>query len=128
MTSREPTAVAVTNSKPIDYETFQESFPKACNTWFSSSSISTNLQAIVESFEVTAEQFETLTQNLQLQRYITLIDGKIHFDELPGPPHREIIGEATNLLGKQLADQISTTIGHAGDSSGISSTFLFSTV
>ena len=102
MTSSQPSVVADTNSDTIDYETFRKSFDKAYNTWFSSNSIPTNLRAIVGSYEVTPEEFEKLTTNRQFQRYIALIDGKIRFDELPGPPHGAIIGKMIKLLGRQL--------------------------
>lgn len=58
----------------------------------------------MESYEVTVEEFEKLTTNRQFQRYIALIDGKIRSDELPGPPHCEIIGKVIQLLGRQLND------------------------
>ena len=55
----------------------------------------------MESYEVTVDEFENLTNNRQFQRYIALIDGKIRFDELPGPPHGAIIGKVIKLLGTQ---------------------------
>lgn len=58
----------------------------------------------MESYEVTAEEFEKLITNRQFQCYTALIDDKINFDELPGPPHGEIIGEMIQLLGRQLND------------------------
>jgi hypothetical protein len=56
----------------------------------------------VESYEITAEEFEKLTKNRQFQHYIALIAGKIRFDELPGPPHGAVIGKLIKLLGRQL--------------------------
>jgi len=60
------------------------------------------LRKIVESYEVTAREFEQLTENCQFQRYVALIDSKIRFDERPSPPHGAIIGQMTKLLVTQL--------------------------
>ena len=109
MTSSQPSVVADTNSDTINFETFRKSFDKAYNTWFRSNSIPTNLRTIVESYEVTAEEFEKLTTNRQFQRYMALIDGKIRFDEPPDPPHGAILGKMIKLLGGQLENLISCT-------------------
>ena len=102
MTSSQPSVVTDTNTEIIDYETFRNSFDKAYNTWFRSNFITKDLRTIVESYEITAEEFENLTKNRQFQRYIALIEGKIRFDELPGPPHGAVIGKMIKLLGRQL--------------------------
>ena len=101
MTSSQRNIVADTTTKTIDHATFRKSFDKAYNNWFRSNSIPADLRAIVESYEVTVDEFENLTNNRQFQRYIALIDGKIRFDELPGPPHGAIIGKVIKLLGTQ---------------------------
>jgi hypothetical protein len=93
---------AVTSSEPIDYEAFRKSFTKAYNSWFRSRSIEPILRSIIESYDLTAEQFDNLTGNRQLQRYITLVDGKIRFEELPETPHGEIIGALIQLLNMQM--------------------------
>ena len=102
MTSSQRSVVADTNTETVDYETFRKSFDKAYNTWFQSNFITEDLRAIVESYENTAEEFEKLTKNRQFQGYIALIEGKIRFDELPGPPHGAVVGKLIKLLGRQL--------------------------
>lgn len=89
-------------ASPIDYETFRKSFDKAYIAWSRTNSITPELRSIVESYELTADEFEKLITNRQLQRYIALIDGKIRFDEPPGPPLGEIIGKMIKTIGRQL--------------------------
>ena len=102
MTSPQPTAVVDPEAEVTDNETFKKSFDKAYNTWFRWNLIAADLRKIVESYEVTAEEFEQLAGNRQSRRYIALINGRIRFDELSGPPHGAIIGRITKLLGTQL--------------------------
>lgn len=106
MSSGHSNVVSSANADIMDYEAFRKTFDKAYNAWFRTNFILPELRAVVESYEITADQFEKLTENRQFQRYISLIDGKVRFDELPGPPHGAIIGELTNILGRQLVVQI----------------------
>jgi len=54
------------------------------------------------SDELSAEQFEKPTKNGQLDRYITLVDGNIHFYQSPAPPHGEIISDFIQIFANQL--------------------------
>jgi hypothetical protein len=87
---------------PFDFKEFRKRFDSAYNEWFACNAISADLRSIIESQEISAEQFEILTKNRQFQKYIALIDGKIRFDELPGPPHGSIIYQLTRSIGRQL--------------------------
>jgi hypothetical protein len=102
MTSTISRVVGDTKTETINYETFRKSFDTAYKTWFRSNSIAQNLRKIMNSYQVTPEEFEKLTQNREFQHYIALIDGKIRFDELPGPPHGAIVGSMVKLLARQL--------------------------
>lgn len=50
----------------------------------------------------TIPEFEKLTLNKQYQRYITLEEGKIRFDELPLRPHGEIVGLLNSVIARQV--------------------------
>jgi hypothetical protein len=51
---------------------------------------------------LTMDEFDQLTMNKQLQRYIALLDGRIKFFDIPNCPHAEIIGHLTFTIGNQL--------------------------
>ena len=102
MTRNQPAAVAGRKTESVDGETLRREFDTAYNAWFRSNYIAPDLRAVVESYDVTAEEFEKLTRNQQFQRYISLIEGKIRLDELPGPPHGALIGKVVKILGHQL--------------------------
>jgi hypothetical protein len=48
------------------------------------------------------DEFDQLTMNKQLQRYIALLDGRIKFFDIPNCPHGELIGHLTFAIGNQL--------------------------
>ena len=102
MTRSQTRVCADANTETLDSEAFRKSFDKAYNIWFRSNFIPTDLRAILESYEATAEEFEKITNNRQFQRHIALIGGKVRFDELPGSPHGAIIGKMIKLLGMEL--------------------------
>jgi hypothetical protein len=56
----------------------------------------------LNQYFVDVEDFLKLTKNRNLQRYISLIDNHIRFDEIPGSPHGELINYITLLLGNQF--------------------------
>jgi hypothetical protein len=84
------------------FKAFRKTFARAYNIWYRSNSLPPELRTEVESRKVTADEFEKLTLNLQFQRYIALIDGRIRFDELPGRPHGAIIGTIDRAFVHQL--------------------------
>jgi hypothetical protein len=51
---------------------------------------------------VSIAEFDKLTANKQLQRYISLLDGRIIMHEVPDCPHGEVIGHITFSIGGQL--------------------------
>jgi hypothetical protein len=51
---------------------------------------------------VTLAEFDRLTMNKQLQRYIALLDGRIEVYEVPNCPHGEVIGYITLSICNQL--------------------------
>lgn len=95
--------IASEDAEPaFDLKDFRKLFDSAYNQWFAHNAIDPDLRIAIESQRISVEQFERLTKNRQFQKYIALIDGKIRFDELPGPPHGSIIYHLTRILGHQL--------------------------
>jgi len=86
----------------FDLKQFRKLFDRAYREWFSNNTISPELRKEIESYDVSAEDFEKITLNRQYQRYVALIEGRIRFDELPGPPHGAVIGRIVKTLEKQL--------------------------
>lgn len=91
-----------TGEATFDLPKFKNLFNRAYNEWFQTTLISEDLRKAVESQDVSIELFEKLTLNRQFQRYITLIDGRIRFDELPSDPHGEIIGCVIEMISTQV--------------------------
>jgi Uma2 family endonuclease len=56
--------------------------------------------------EVTLAEFDRLTENKQYARYISLIDGRIIFHEVPNAPHGQIIDYLAFNLNTQLDRQM----------------------
>lgn len=56
--------------------------------------------ARITSVHVSEEDFLKLTESRELAKYIALIDYRIRFDELPLPPHGEIISYLSDLLSE----------------------------
>lgn len=102
MSSSKSNIVSSAKFHVVDYDTLRKSFNKAYNVWFKNNFIPEELYSEIKSYEVTPEEFDKLTKNRQLQRYIALIDGIIRFDELPVPPHGAIIGTINKSLARQL--------------------------
>lgn len=86
----------------FDFKKFRSLFDRAYQSWFSTKYIPLELRQQVESQDISIDDFLRLTKNRQFQRYISLIDGKIRFDELPDAPHGEIIGCVTKMIDRQL--------------------------
>lgn len=47
-------------------------------------------------------EFDKLTLHKQLQRYISLLDGRITMQEVPNCPHGEVIGHISVSICRQL--------------------------
>ena len=86
----------------FDLSKFKKLFDRAYNEWFQTTLISEDLRKAAESQDVSIEIFEKLTLNRQFQRYITLVDGRIRFDELPNDPHGEIVGCIIEMISTQI--------------------------
>ena len=98
----EPVADPNTSAEQTTFADFQKDFNRAYNQFYLSRVIDEGLKRRISEFDLTIAQFEKITLNKQNQRYITLEEGKIRFDELPVRPHGEIV----HLLSMMIARQV----------------------
>ena len=73
------------------FAAFQKIFNRAYNQFYVSHDVDVNLKRTITEYEITILEFEKLTLSKQYQRYITLEEGRIRFDEIPTRPHGEIV-------------------------------------
>jgi hypothetical protein len=92
-------AVASTAPRAYNYKTFKKSFDCVYNDRFKTRKIDDEAAKTVTSQVISVEDFKKLSINRQLARYVSLIDGKIGFDELPKAPH----GELARVLSMTLS-------------------------
>jgi len=98
----EPVADPNTSAEYKTFPDFEKDFNAAYNQFYLSHGIDDDLKRSVTDFDLTIAQFEKITLNKQHQRYITLDEGKIRFDEMPLRPH----GELVHLLDKIISRQV----------------------
>jgi len=95
-------SINATGEAAFDLPKFKKLFGRVYNEWFQTTLISEDLRKAVESTDVSIELFEKLTLNRQFQRYITLVEGRIRFDEPPSDPHGEIVGCIIEMISTQV--------------------------
>src|SRR5271154_4716818 len=83
----EPAADPNTSAEQTSFADFQKFFNSAYNQFYASGVIDEDLKRRISEFELTIAQYEKITLYKQCQRYITLDEGKIRFDEMPVRPH-----------------------------------------
>jgi hypothetical protein len=81
---------------------FQKDFNRAYHQFYLSRPIAADLDRRVPEFDITIPEFEKITLNKQYQRYITLEEGKIRFDELPLRPHGELARLLISIIARQV--------------------------
>ena len=70
----------------MTFADFHKDFNRKYHEFYLSSAIDADLERRVSEFDITIPEFEKITLNKQYQRYITLEEGKIRFDEIPAAP------------------------------------------
>ena len=98
----EPITDPNTSAVPITFADFQKDFNHAYHQFCISWAIDTGLKRRVSEFDITIPEFEKLTLKKQYQRYITLEEGKIRFDEMPVCPHGEIASLLLVMISRQV--------------------------
>ena len=98
----EPITDANTPAVQMTFADFQKDFNRAYHQFYLSRIIDADLKRRVSEFDITIPQFEKITLSNQYQRYITLEEGKIRFDEIPVAPHREIAYLLNSMIGRQV--------------------------
>jgi hypothetical protein len=79
-----------TSAMQMTFADFQKDFNRAYHQFYQSRAIDADLEHRVSEFDIAIPEFEKLTLKKQYQRYITLEEGKIRFDEIPLRPHGEM--------------------------------------
>jgi len=80
-------------SQPVDpqpqlpEDQFIKLFNSAYNEFYRSNALSDTTRKLIEAQAVDIKLFDRLTEKKQIQRYISLLDGRIIFHELPDAPY-----------------------------------------
>lgn len=98
----EPITDPNTSAVQMTFVDFEKDFNRAYNQFYRSRAIDADLKRRVSEFEITIPQFEKITLKKQYQRYITLEEGKIRFDEMPVTLHGEIASLLNLMIGHQV--------------------------
>jgi len=108
-----PTANPALPPVQVRFADIQLDFNRAYNQFYLSGSVDQDLKRKISEYDITISEFEKLTLTKQYQRYITLEEGKIRFDEMPTSPHGEIVGLLSLMIGRQVegADNMAVLIG-----------------
>ena len=86
----------------MNFADFQKHFNRAYNQFYLSRRIDAELNSKISEFDFIIPEFGKLTLNKQYQRYITVEEGKIRFDEVPIRPY----GEIASLLISMITHQV----------------------
>ena len=66
-------------------------FDRASDQFYRGKHIEQGILDEINKHEISVDQFGKLTLGKQYPRYISLIEGKIRFNEIPNRPHRELV-------------------------------------
>lgn len=88
----------------FDFVKFRKLFERAYDQFYGTNRIDLDLLNKINEHSISMEQFDTLTIHKKQQRYISLIDGKIRFDEVPNRPHGELISLIQALLSQEFQE------------------------
>jgi hypothetical protein len=95
-------------SQPVDPQPqlpeaqFVKVFNSAYNEFYQNNTLLDNSRKLIEEQDVDIELFDHLTEKKQNQRYISLLDGRIIFYELPNAPHGEVIDRIHDIVWRQI--------------------------
>ena len=107
-----PTADRASPPVQVSFADVRRDFNRAYNQFYLSGSVDQVLQRKISEYDITVAEFEKLTLTKQYQRYITLEEGKIRFDEMPTSPHGEIAGLLSLMIARQVegADNVAVLV------------------
>ena len=95
-------------SQPVDAQPqlpqaqFIKVFNSAYNEFYRNNALSDTTRKLIEEQDVDIELFDHLTEKKQNQRYISLLDGRIIFHELPNAPHGRVIDRIHDIIWRQI--------------------------
>jgi hypothetical protein len=85
-------------SNAVNIKDFRPLFKRVYKQGAKSKAINNKELVSITSQRITVDDLLKLTHNCGLQKYISLIDNKIRFDELPRCPHSQIAGYMADFL------------------------------
>jgi hypothetical protein len=94
--------ITASPSERGSFAAFQMIFNRAYNQFYVSHDVNVDLKRTITENEITILEFEKLTLTKQYQRYITLEEGRIRFDEIPMRPHGEIAAVVNSIVARQV--------------------------
>jgi hypothetical protein len=98
---------------------FKSIFDRIYGEYLRHGKITSESEALLKSRTITVAEFQQLTLNRELQRYIALLDGKIKIYEIPVVPHGEIIGHLTQIINNQLGLERADAMMMSGADNGV---------
>lgn len=87
----ESSGTPATNSESVSPHEFKKIFNGIYQRFYNLNKISIEDEKQIFAQEVDLDEFDRLTERKQYARYISLIDGRIIFHEVPNTPHGQII-------------------------------------
>ena len=84
-------SVSETSTSQLSTVAFAKIFNRVYQKFYNVNKISTEEEKWISSQEVDLDEFDRLTQHKQYARYISLLDGRIIFHQVPNAPHGEVI-------------------------------------
>lgn len=97
---------------------FEAIFNRAHHDFYNYNKIAKDVQEVIASQQIDMEDFDRITLHKQYQRYISLIDGRIVFHEVPNAPHGQV-------LQKSVGDQLDRTVFTGACDNGMTLKFPF---
>ena len=70
---------------------FAKLFNRVYQNFYNANEISLEEEKLISSQKIDLDEFDRLTQHKQYARYISLLDGRIIFHQVPNAPHGQVI-------------------------------------
>jgi len=87
---------------PVSPQDFRKVFNSIYQRFYKFNEITVDDKMAVATQVVDMEEFDRLTENKQYARYVSLLDGRVIFHEVPNAPHGEVIDSIAFSISTQL--------------------------
>ena len=97
----------LTNPQPqLSVAEVTKLFNAAYNEFYRNNKLSERTRKLMEAQDVDIDLFDRLTLKKQNQRYISLLDGRVIFHEVPNAPHGQVIDKLRDIIWRQVDHNI----------------------